>query len=148
MEPAVPPPEDEARPVWILYAVFGTSITCMLVFIALMTYGHPVVTDNPVRRECRAHLTVVYRLLRDRLQREGKTFEALLAEHGRGATIQPLIRLLEKEGALPSPPPSTSECKSWKNYTVVDPQKPVLDGLTCFVHAEHPEGVLPPRAPM
>lgn len=129
-----PIPTVHHSEVWVLKAVFGASLAALAVFWAMMLAKLPQNSHELEIRRCQGHQEEVAQALRELSGREGAGFAALLKRHGKGATLGPLFPLLARHQLLEDPPPHTSECRSWKDYTIVDPQRLELAALSCRVH--------------
>jgi len=139
-ETTTPDPPGTAHPseVWVLQAVFGASILALIAFWILMLFRVPQGAAAPGIEACRVHQVTVEAALRLFVAGEDATLREVLGRYGRGATIGPLFDEMLEKGLLPDPPPHTPECRSWKDYTLVDPQNPSFESLSCRVHGGRP----------
>jgi hypothetical protein len=120
--------------VWVLKAVFGASLTALIAFWVLMLVRGPGQGDSPALRRCHANQDVVRGAFRALAERRGQDFPALIAGRSKGATVGPLFELLREEKLVDDVPPHTDECRSWKDYTVVDAQAPSIEKVQCRIH--------------
>lgn len=136
-----PQPRPEAR--WLLRLIFGGALTAFVAFWALMLIWGPNLDEGDVRMSCAQNVRLVREALREVCKTKGIGIAQLLALKGRGATIGPIFPLLVDAGLVPDPPPRTPSCRSWKDYTVVDPNDPKLEALSCRIHGGAPVHTLP-----
>lgn len=126
-------PSEHLEDLWILKAIFGASLFFLAAFWALMLILGPAGSGAP-RETCFQNQATVQAAFRKYCAREGLDFATLLRKGKRGARLAPLIEELRSEGLLPSPPPSTGECRSWKDYMVLDLIHPTPEKISCRMH--------------
>jgi hypothetical protein len=134
-------PSTHAKDFWIVQTIFGASLFFLAAFWALMVFIGPPNQEEP-RQRCYAHQAQVQEAFRIHCKQTGTEFSALLVQGKQGAKLSPLIEKLRESGLLPSPPPSTAECRSWKDYMVLDLLHPAPEKISCKMH-----GIPPRKAP-
>lgn len=137
--------------VWVLKAVFGASLASLAAFWILMLVRAPGQAELQTLRQCHGNQDLIRGAFRSLEMRRGKSFPALLQEYGKGATVGPLFALLREEKLVEDVPPHTKDCRSWKDFTVVDAQAPSIDKVSCRIHGRgsvvEPQIAPPPEVP-
>ncbi len=133
-------PAERRRDVLLLKVIFGTAIFAWVVFVGMMVTVGPRIDPNAVRGDCLLYQDKVREAIEELCKRRSVSFASLLAAEGRGSTLGPLFKILAAEGLLAEPFPRTTDCRSFKDYTVLDPQSPTLLNMACWVHGQRDPG--------
>jgi hypothetical protein len=133
MSTSSPHPTTHAKDTWILKAIFGASLLALAAFWGLMIFFGPA-SQQGAEDLCLIHQATVQRAFRTYCKKKQMDFHALLKTGKRGARLAPLIEELRVEGLLSSPPPSTKECRSWRDYLVLDLSDPTPEKISCRIH--------------
>lgn len=132
----MPTPTEPQHPseVWVLKAVFSASAIAFVAFWVLMLSRVPSQVEVRTLRDCYRNQDQVRAALRGLAERKGRSFRELMQATSKGATVGPLFKMLEEEKLIGTPPPHTPECRSWKDYTAITPQKLEIKRVACRMH--------------